>query len=423
MTRVLFLTESFHPVLGGGEQHIRALASRLAAEGMATTIVTRRTDASWPEEETVDGVRVVRVAPSGHGRTGKYRMVPGAVAALLRERDRYDVVVVRGTRVLGLPGLLAARLLGKAVVLQAEVNGEMSGEVYTWGTALARPPWRELTGGAVAARNALLRDADAFVAMSRLIRDEFLAAGVPEERVAWIPHGVDLDRFRPPAPGEREELRGRLRLPQHAVLITYTGRLLRGKGLETLLDAFVSLSAPYPGSHLVLVGSGAGQALGIDEELRSRAEAGSLAGRVTLTGRVDDVEDYLKASDVFVFPSTFEALGLSLLEASACGLPCVGSRTGGIVDVIEDGRSGSLVTPGRAGDLAAALAELVASPSRRAAQGARGRQIAEARFDFGANVGRYRALFQEVSPRSSACSKERAPRAGAAPRRSPAPRA
>src|SRR5204862_6785572 len=84
VTRVLFLTESFHPVLGGGEGHLRDLSRRLAASGMPATVVTRRGDRAWPARETLDGVRVVRVPPSGPARAGKYAMVPAALLALRR---------------------------------------------------------------------------------------------------------------------------------------------------------------------------------------------------------------------------------------------------------------------------------------------------------------------------------------------------
>ena len=103
-------------------------------------MVTRRGEAAWPAEDTLEGMRIVRVAPSGPGRAGKYRMVPHALAALHRLRAAYDVLVVRGTRVLGLPGVVAARAAGKRVILQPEVNGEMSGEVYTWGQPFAGTP-------------------------------------------------------------------------------------------------------------------------------------------------------------------------------------------------------------------------------------------------------------------------------------------
>ena len=400
MTAVLFLTESFHPVLGGGEQHILRLGRVLAGSGMATTVVTRRGDARWAADETIDGVRVVRVGPAGASRRGKYAMVPAALAALQRLRARYDVLVVRGTRVLGLPALVAARALAKGVVLQAEVNGEMTGEVYTWGTALDRGWARRAIFAGVAARNLLLRDGDAFVAMSRAIRDEFLRAGVPPEKVALIAHGVDTDRFLPATRDERLALRQRLGLPIDGRIIIYTGRLLRGKGLEALIAAFGSVAAAEPSAHLVIVGSGEGQSLSVDAALRAAAQGEGLAGRVTFAGRVDAVEDWLRASDVFAFPSMFEALGIALVEAAACGLPAVASRTGGIVDVVEDGRSGVLVPPGDVAALSAALHRLVTDPDLGRRMGAAARDVARARFDERDAVDRYRALFHEVAGRA-----------------------
>ena len=394
MTRVLFLTESFHPVLGGGEGHVRDLSRRLAASGMPATVVTRRGERAWPAEETLDGVRVVRVPPAGPGRTGKYAMVPAALLALRRETAAYDVLVVRGTRVLGLPGLVAARSARKAIVLQPEVNGELTGEVYTWGTALDRPLPRRAIGAAVAARNRILRDADAFVAMSRLIRDEVVGAGVAPEKVRHIPHGVDTKRFRPATPEERRDLRRRLGLPPEAPVVAFTGRLLRGKGLETLVDAFASQEAH---ACLLVVGSGDGQALSVEDAIRKRVAGADLAGRVIMTGRVNNVEDYLRASDVFAFPSEFEGLGLSLIEAQACGLACIASRTGGMVDVIEDGKNGVLVNPGQATDLAAALAAFLSSDERRIAMGAAARKSALERFDVQDSLDRYRALFRELA--------------------------
>jgi glycosyltransferase involved in cell wall biosynthesis len=386
-------------VLGGGESHIRELSRRLVARGFSATVVTRRGEASWPAEEMLDGVRVVRVPPPGPGRTGKYRMAPHAFARLRRERGSYDVLVVRGTRVLGLPGLLAARLGARAVVLQAEVNGEMDGEAFTWGTAWGRPPWRGLVHAALRARNAFLRDADAFVAMSARIRDEYIASGVPAAKVAHIPHGVDTDRFRPATAEERMALRTRRGLPADGILVTYTGRLLRGKGLETLLEAFARLVRVRSHAHLLLVGSGEGQSLSVEAQLRARAREADLDGRVTFAGRVEDVEDFLRASDVFAFPSVFEALGLSLIEAAACGLPAVGARTGGIVDVIEEGRTGLLVPPGDADALLAALQGLVDDPARRLRFGEDARHRACARFDVRDSVARYAALFRELAAR------------------------
>ena len=395
MTRVLFLAESFHPVLGGGEMHVRRLGASLVAMGHEATVVTRRGEAAWPADDEVDGIRVRRVPPAGPGRTGKYLMVPAAVRAVLREGRHHDLIVVRATRVLGLPGLLAARALGRPVILQPEINGELSGEAFTWGWTRGQA-LGPVVRGLVGLRNLWLGDADGFVAMSRKIREEMIDAGIARERIALIHHGVDTGRFRPAEPGEREALRASLGLPD-GLLAVFTGRLLRGKGLETLLAAFGEVAEAEPNVHLVLVGSGSGQALSIEEHLKVEVRERGLEGRVVFAGRVDAVEGHLKAADIFVFPSVFEALGISLVEAASCGLPAVASRTGGIVDVVEDGRSGLLVTPGRARELAVSLLALVRDPSRRAQMGRRARAVALAGFDERDAVSRYLSLFREVT--------------------------
>ncbi len=241
--------------------------------------------------------------------------------------------------------------------MQPETNGELSGEAWTWGKSWASGPVGRLARGATALRNRWLRDADAFVAMSRVIREEMRDAGVPGERIALLHHGVDTERFSPATAEEKLALRRELGLAEAGVVAVYTGRLLKGKGLETLLDAFAAVADRAAGLRLVLVGSGEGQALSVEDDLRRRVAAGGLGTRVAFAGRSERVEDYLRAADVFVFPSVFEALGIALVEAAACGLPALASRTGGIVDVVEDRVSGHLVPPGDA-------AALVACPAR-----------------------------------------------------------
>jgi glycosyltransferase involved in cell wall biosynthesis len=156
--------------------------------------------------------------------------------------------------------------------------------------------------------------------------------------------------------------------------------------------------------------------LSVESALKADVEGRGLASRVMFTGRVENVEEYLRASDVFAFPSVFEALGLSLIEASATGLPCVGCRTGGIVDVIEDGVSGLLVAAGDVAALREALQRLAVDPERRAAMGSQGRAAALARFDLRASVEAYRALFEELSLRPASPSARAAREGEARPR-------
>jgi starch synthase len=110
------------------------------------------------------------------------------------------------------------------------------------------------------------------------------------------------------------------------------------------------------------------------------------------------VRPLLHAADVFVFPSLYEAVGIALLEAMACGRPIVASRTGGIPEVVEDGVSGQLVTPGDAADLARALVLLAGDPERRRRLGNAARARAEA-FDIRATVRSLEDLYDEVGRR------------------------
>ena len=242
---------------------------------------------------------------------------------------------------------------------------------------------------------------------------------MPEEKIALIPHGVDSTRFHPASAEERRAARARFGLAADARVIAFTGRLLRGKGLEALLDAFAWIAPVVPSAHLVIVGSGEGQALSVEEALRSSASSPALQGRVTFTGRLDDVAEVLRAADVFAFPSVYEALGLSLLEAAATGLPAVGARTGGIVDVIEDGASGWLVPPGDVPALATRLRDLILDEATRVRLGARAREIAVARFGERQALVRYRALIGEVArggaPIASAVRSRTLPAHGVAP--------
>jgi glycosyltransferase involved in cell wall biosynthesis len=397
MARVLFVAKSFYPVCGGGERHVQDLSAALVAAGLAATVLTRRSERAWPSAETLNGVRILRVGPSGPGRIGKYAMVPNVLAAMWRERAQYDVVNVCGTRVLGLPVLLAAQALGKPVALQADMSGELTGEIYVWGTSLNNRFVLRLLRPLMAVRNAFFHRAAAFVAISRLIEDECLTAGLRRERVVCIQHAADTARFRPAAPGEARELRAQLGLPLDGVLAVFTGRLLRGKGLEILIEAFARLLPDHPNAHLVIVGAGAGQVLSVEDGLRADVAERGLSSRVTFTGRVDNVEDYLRACDVFAFPSLYEGLPHSPLEAAAAGLPVVASRTGGIPDVVVHGETGLLVEPGDIDGVTAALRALFGDAVLRERFGRHARELAIERFSLAAVSARYRELFERLA--------------------------
>jgi len=391
--RVCLLTESFHPIVGGGEVHARQLSEALIERGIPVLVVTQRRPRGVVRRETVGRIPVERVASGGGDRWGKYLMLPSSLLRLVRRRGRYDVIYVCGMRTLGLPALLAGGLLGKPVVLRAESRTEMSGAYALDGS----PGWlRPLVAAALGLRNRLYGRAAAFVSISDDLTAEFVGSGAPEERITTILNGVDTSVFRPAAPGESTELRARLGLPNDAVIVVYTGKLNRGKGLEMLLRVWARLSGGGTvAAHLVLVGGGANQFLSCEPELRAYVQAG-LSSVVTFTGYVTEVAEYLRAADIFTLPSDSEALPISLLEALACGLPAVVTETGGMPEVVHDGVEGRLVPVGDENGLNRALEELLSDEAKRREMGAAGRRTVERRFAIGAVAEAHERLFRRV---------------------------
>lgn len=395
LTRVCLLTDTFHPVVGGGETYARSIARQLQELGVPVFVLTRRVVPASPEEERVDGVRVVRVPPTGPQRSGKYLMLGPVAWRLVRMRGDYDVILASNFRAVGPLAVGMGRLLGKRVVLRAGICGEFSGDYVAAGGGGGRAPrWLALP---LEARRALLRRADGFVANCEAVTEEFRRGGAPPGRIHLLPGGVDTERYHPVYAGRKKLVRERLGLPVERFLVGYSGKLNRGKGLEHLVAAWPALRARHPDLHLVLIGGGAHQTLSQEEALRAQVRELGVAEHVTFTGYVENVPEYLQSLDLFVLPTEYEALPNALMEAMACGLPCVASRVGGIPDLVEDGVSGRLVAPGDPEALVRAVSELRDDPALAERLAAAGRGRMESHYAQSALARRLETLLRELA--------------------------
>ena len=391
--RICLLTETFHPVTGGGETQARALAENLIARGDSVELVTRRSDAALPAEEQVGRIPVHRVGPAGRGHLRKWGMVCTALLALVRLRRRYDLVLVCGYRVLGIPAMLVSLAGRKPCVLKADSQGELSGRFFDPG--LARFGLRHdrfPVSTLVWLRNLLLRRAARFVAISGVIEQECRAGGIPPARIVRIPNSVDVSLFRPLDAAGRSALRDQLGLPHAQRIAVFTGRLVRPKGLPTLLRAWRQVIEQRPDALLLLVGAGGLDMHNCEAELRDYVREHGLESSVRFAGAVNNVHEYLQASDLFVFPSEREAFGISVIEAMACALPVVSTAVDGIRDVIRPGIDATVVPPRDEAALAAALARALALDETIVAIAAAGRARALAEFSSDSVVEAYRAM-------------------------------
>ena len=215
------------------------------------------------------------------------------------------------------------------------------------------------------------------------------SSGLRGRPLAIVPSSVDLERFRPGEDGRA--IRARLGL-ETARVLAFTGRLVPHKGVDSLLRALALLP-----SDVALVVVGRGPTL---PNLLSTARRLGVEERVRFCPNVsdEDLPKYLRAADLFVFPSQnrLEGFGLAVAEAMASGLPVVIADMPGVREVIEPGVEGLLVEPLLPRDIAEKVASLLDDPERRARMALAARRRAEERYGVGTVVDQLLSVYRDL---------------------------
>ena len=348
------------PVFGskGSSVHVQSVLRALRRRNARVELLACRTGGPPPDD--LDGITLHPLPRPPHGDAAERELLAlaanGALATALEQLGPLDLIYERCS-LWSFAALAHARRQGIPSVL--EVNAPLVEE---------QARHRVLVDRAAAERVAALqaRDAGVLAAVSEgvaaaLRRRHPASAG----RVHVIPNGVDPERFRT-QPGNRA---GR------PFTVGFLGTLKPWHGVDVLVDAFARLRYTVPEARLLVVGDGPER-----ETLEAGLAAHGAAAAARLTGSVPPgaVPELLAGMDVAVAPyppqAAFYFSPLKVVEAMAAGLPVVASRVGQIQELVADGRTGTLVPPGDAAALAAALADLAARPERRAELGAAARR-------------------------------------------------
>lgn len=356
--RVLHVEAGMH--LYGGALQVVFLMRGLKGLGVESILAcpTRSAIAT----EAAPHARVVEMTMRGDADVG----LAGRLRRLIRE-TRPDVVHLHSRRGSDVWGALAGRLEGVPVVLSRRVDN---------------PERRWVV-------NLKYRLYDEVVTISDGIRQVLLAEGVPSAKVHCVLSAVDTERYQP----DRSHLgwfRETFGVQEGELTIGMVAQFIARKGHVTLLDALPAVAADHPALKVLLFGQGP-----LHAEIQARVQADPLlAKHVRLPGFRKDLDRVLPCLDVLAHPAHMEGLGVSLLQAAACGVPLVGGRAGGIPEIIQPGLNGELITPGDTAALAHELARLLASAELRARYGQAGRQWVLERFSIDAmvagNLGVYR---------------------------------
>jgi len=304
------------------------------------------------------------------------------------------------------PGMNSAQLL-HSHTWYANLAGHLGAMLYdiphvmTMHSLEALRPWKaeQLGGGYTVSswcERVAAASAAAVVAVSDGMRADIMTAypEIPAERIRVIRNGIDTTEYRP---DPNTDVLERYGIDLARPYVIFVGRITRQKGVPVLLRAASGL---IPEAQLVLLAGAADT----QEQL---AEVTELVDglRATRSGVFwipemlpkHDVIQLLTHATVFAIPSIYEPLGIVNLEAMACGTAVVGSRTGGIPEVVADGETGLLVPAGEPEPLAAALNTLLSDPDRAAAMGQAGRKRAVAEFGWPAIAAQTADLYAELA--------------------------
>ena len=232
--------------------------------------------------------------------------------------------------------------------------------------------------------------AERIIAVSQAVADFLQRSGYNPQRIRMVHHGIADIAAHLPA-DMREKTRRSLGLLADEPCLLMAARIVPAKGHDTALRALAMLK--QRNWTLLLAGDHHGD---LGPQMQALAHELGITDRVRFLGLREDVPALLIASDLLLAPSRREALSLTLLEASACSLPIVASRVGGIGEVVQNGASGVLVPADEPDALAVALSGLLHDESRRQAMGACARQRFETCFTENLMFDHTEAVYREA---------------------------
>jgi glycosyltransferase involved in cell wall biosynthesis len=328
------------------------------------------------------GARVHSVASSGPFGTAQ------RIFKLVRLIRRLDIDLVHTSNVDGeLHGGIAGRIAGVPVVgTLTNIAGEQ--------VRLVDNPYlnaRKLRWARRLRRFLLRRTHGRYIAISHCVAQSTIReVGLPPAAVEVIYRGLP-DLGLGAAADHLEAVRRELDTEHRYPVLLTVGRLVPQKGQRYLIEAMPEVLRAHPRARLLIVGMGF-----LEQKLRAQVEALGLRSAVRFLGRREDVPALMGAADIFVFPSLFEGLGVSLLEACASGLPCIASDVGPLPEVIDEGATGLLVPSQDPKSLAAAIIRLASDQELMRRYGEAARARVRRTFQIDRSIAQLEGLYEDV---------------------------
>ncbi|MFP4418086.1 MAG: glycosyltransferase family 4 protein [Chitinispirillaceae bacterium] len=377
--RVLMIIDRYHPVWGGAENQLKQLLPHFRAHGIDCSVVTRRWKKTWRKKDVFDATPVTRLGAAGVTKLHDVLYAFHLFVYLLFRTDSYTCFHSHGAILLGALTTLAARLRGKKSVVKIASSTKI-------------PALRRRLAGKLLLQ--VCRLSSTIVAVSNEIRAELHDAGIDQKRIALIPNGVDHRRFAPATTYERFAFRKAHGLDRNHIIAVFCSRLVRGKGIEVLMDAWKLVEQNRSlNATLFILGDDYMQNNAVAHEIRGYAS--HHLKHVRFEGAVKRPEVYLNHADLFIFPSQREGCPNALLEAMAGENTCIASRIGGNIDLI-DNECGLLFEPDDAEQCADQIIKVLSHMRQYRPKAAAARKKVYRHNSFQKISSQYNTLYREL---------------------------
>jgi len=366
---VLIFSLAYIPFIGGAELAVKEITDRIGsprfdnrveageisakggpASGWEFDLVTVNLDGKQPTTERIGNITVHRV---GRGRMSKYFFPITALrfATQLHRQKKFDIAWAIMANQAGLAASWFKKRFPEVKYLLTLQEGDSLKSIW-WRTWWMRPLYKKI-----------YTTADTIQAISTFLADRARKYGFAKT-IHVIPNGVDIAHFTRPLTNP----------PSPMPTVITVSRLVEKNGIDTLIQAM-----QFVEGQLLILGIG-------DQEnkLRQLASSLSLQNRVSFVGHVDhrQLPGYLHQADVFVRPSRSEGLGSAFLEAMAAGLPIVATPVGGIIDFLEDDKTGLFCQVNNPRSVADAINRLLADKQLRENIAMNGSALVSERYDW-----------------------------------------
>lgn len=351
------------PNKSGAEFHCENHAKLLTEHGDSVYIMTKKTYFKTKAREFIDNIDVCRLrAP--------FRWLEIGIRLFTTHRNTECFYIV-GVPKFAVWAILWAQYFKRPTTLVLTGKSEIFSRTDSW-------------------RYKILSSCSRYIAISEEIKQGLITkANIKPNNIFVLPQGVDTSRFVPVTAEGKRDLRIKYNLPEDSPVVLFCARIVINKGIDTMLEAWRIIHEEQPNAKLVVVGGG-------EHELVNEIAICSkeLDNSIIQFGEVDKPDEFYRLADVYFFPSRFEGLPTTVMEALSSGLPCVTSDIGGCRDLVIPSKAGVLVDSENYEDFARVIIEVLNNETYRLQLSKFGREYAVSSLDCRQLLPRLRSILQ-----------------------------